>query len=92
MKLTTAKLQQIIKEEFNNFLAEQNFDSDTGLPLNARAMKLFIDNQKERFDSEIKPVILELVNNIAEDYGPVVKQMVLINLAIKRRLFMNYSK
>ena len=80
MELTTAKLQQIIKEELNNLLAERNFDSDTGLPLNARAMKLFIDNQKERFNAEVKPVVLELINNIAEDYGPVVKQMVVFGI------------
>jgi hypothetical protein len=95
MKLTTATLRKIIKEECEKVLTEQNFDGQTGLPLNPQAMKSFRTNKPERFKSEIFPVINKLISKIRQDYGQGVRQLLVFainNAANQDGVFMDLFK
>ena len=55
MKTTKTDLEQIIKEEIENVLAEQeNFDRDTGLPATVKGMAMVQKNGGERFEKVLK--------------------------------------
>jgi len=52
MKTTKQQLRQIIKEELDNFLMEQDFDTETGVAITDRGRKIESERLKQAIEAE----------------------------------------
>ena len=81
-----AQIKQIIDgEEVQNtsdevelqIKEEMNFDEDTGMPLSAKGMDMLVKNDRERFRSDVMPIIIKLINKVGEEYGDSLRQIIM---------------
>ena len=52
MKIDNQTLRQIIKEELDNFLMEQDFDTETGVAITDRGRKIESERLKQAIEAE----------------------------------------